>query len=235
MSYEKCKNIILKPKANQIFITIASNNVRPLYYTKYEYSRNEKSNFEEKLLDLMISMLDGNIQISQLNKNTIPFEYAILKVKNYYRENNIDEYVEKFNKRYSLYDEELSKYVDTKDFDKYRVFARENKDLINTTQYKIKKNLYKTEFELFKNCIKENIEGKYYLKNKFGSVIEFVRETNNGYSYRAYERPNENCLIDYKLAYIRKNMMGNNYEIAKYQKVQENKFELEDEEEEYEE
>ena len=34
----------------------------------------------------------------ELNKNTISFEYAILKVRNYYRENNIDEYGEKFDK-----------------------------------------------------------------------------------------------------------------------------------------
>ena len=99
MSYEKCKNIILKPETNQIFITSATNNDRPLYYYKSEYITNETLNFEDKLLKLMLNMLDDNIQISQLNKHTIPFEYALLKLRNYYRENNIDEYGEKYRYR----------------------------------------------------------------------------------------------------------------------------------------
>ena len=103
MSYEKCKNIILKPKTNQIFITSATNNDRPLHYYKSEYTRSGALNFEDKLLNLMLSMIDGNIQISQLNKHTIPFEYALLKLKNYYREKNIDEYGEKFDSAHNEY------------------------------------------------------------------------------------------------------------------------------------
>ena len=47
------------------------------------------------------------------------------------------------------------------------------------------------------------------------------------------EKPNQNCLIDYKLAYIRREQMGDKYEIAKFEEVQENKIDLEEEEEEY--
>ena len=235
MSYEKCKNIILKPKTNQIFITSATNNDRPLYYYKSEYTRGENLNFEDKLLNLMLSMIDGNIQISQLNKNTISFEYAILKVRNYYRENNIDEYGEKFDKRYELYNQELSKYVDTNDFEKCRKFEHDNNKFVNEIRNQVLKNLYKIEFELFKNSIKEVINGKYYIKDKFGRTIEYVRETNRGYSFRAYSEQNNDCLLNYKLAYILKNRMGKDYEIAKYQEEQENKLKLEDEEEEYEE
>lgn len=234
MSYEKCKNIILKPKTNQIFLTIASNNVRPLYYGKYEYSRKETLGFEDKLLCLMISMLDGNIQISQLNKNTIQFEYAILKVRNYYRENNINEYGEKFDRRYKLYDKELSKYVDINNWEERREFEIKNEELVNTIRNNIRKELYEKEFEIFKNSIKERIDGKYYLKDGFGRIIEYVRENSYGFSYRAYEEPNNECLLNYKLAYILKNKMGKDYEIEKYEEVQENKIQLEDEEEEYE-
>ncbi len=235
MSYYKCKRFSLKPKTKQIFLTIASNNVRPLDYSRCEYSKNETLNFENKLLDLMISMLDGNIQVSQINKNTIPFEYAILKVRNYYRENNINEYGEKFDKRYELYKKELSKYVDTENWEENRKFEQENKELVNNIRKEIREKLYKEEFDIFKNSIKEEINGKYYLKDNFGRTIEYIRETNRGYSFRAYSEPNYDCLLDYKLAYILKNRMGKDYEIVKYQEVQENKLELEDEEEEYEE
>lgn len=122
MSYYKCKNISVKSKSNQLFVTVASNNVRPITYYKNEYATNGKYSLKEKLMYLMISMLDGNIQISQLNKNTIPFEYALLKVRNYYRKKDINLYGEKYDLRYELYKKELSKYVDTNDWKKCRKF-----------------------------------------------------------------------------------------------------------------
>lgn len=234
MSYEKCKNIILKPKTNQIFITSATNNDKPLYYYKSEYITNETLNFEDKLLKLMLSMLDGNIQISQLNKHTIPFEYALLKLRNYYRENNIDEYGEKYDSRYELYNKELAKYVDINDWEKRRNFEIKNRELTSDIEKNIYRKLYNKEFELFKNSIKEEIKGQYYLKDKFGRTIEYIKETNRGHSYRAYEEPNKECLLDYKLAYILKDRMGKDYEITKFEERQENRENFEDEEEEYE-
>lgn len=234
MSYEKCKNIILKPETNQIFITSATNNDRPLYYYKSEYITNETLKFEDKLLKLMLSMLDGNIQISQLNKHTIPFEYALLKLRNYYRENNIDEYGEKYDSRYELYNKELAKYVDINDWEKRRNFEIKNRELTSDIEKNIYRKLYNKEFELFKNSIKEEIKGQYYLKDKFGRTIEYIRETNRGHSYRAYEEPNKECLLDYKLAYILKDRMGKDYEITKFEERQENRENFEDEEEEYE-
>ena len=234
MSYEKCKNIILKPKTNQIFITSATNNDRPLHYYKSEYTRSGALNFEDKLLNLMLSMIDGNIQISQLNKHTIPFEYALLKLRNYYRENNIDEYGEKYDSRYELYNKELAKYVDINDWEKRRNFEIKNRELTSDIEKNIYRKLYNKEFELFKNSIKEEIKGQYYLKDKFGRTIEYIKETNRGHSYRAYEEPNKECLLDYKLAYILKDRMGKDYEITKFEERQENRENFEDEEEEYE-
>lgn len=234
MSYEKCKNIVLKPKTNQIFITSVTNNDRPLYYYKSEYITNETLKFEDKLLKLMLSMLDGNIQISQLNKHTIPFEYALLKVRKYHRENNIDEYGEKYDKRCELYNQEIAKYVDINDWEKRRNFEVENRKLTSDIEKNIYRKLYNKEFEIFKKSIKEEIKGQYYLKDSFGRIIEYVRETNRGYSYRAYEEPNKECLLDYKLAYILKDRMGKDYEITKFEERQENRENFEDEEEEYE-
>lgn len=232
MSYEKCKSITLKPKTNQIFLSVASNNITPLYYERFEYASKLNCSLEDKLMYLMISMLDGNIQISQLNKNTIKFEYALLKVREYNRQN---ENIDKYDKRYELFEKELSKYVDINNREKRFAFVKENSKLVNEIERKINKELYKEEFKIFKTSIEEKIEGKYYLKNDFGKIYEFVRETSRGYRYRVYEEPTADCLMDYKLAYIRKNIMGKDFEIEKYQEVQENKIELEDEEEEYEE
>lgn len=234
MSYEKCKTISLKPNTNQILVTIASNNVRPLYYERCEYASKEKCSLDDKLMCLMISMLDGNIQISQLNKNTIPFEYALLKVRNYYRNEDISQYGDKYDERHKRFNKELSKYVTIEECKERYEFEKEHKELVNKIERNINKELYKEEFEIFKNSIKEEIKGKYYLKDDFGRVIEFVRETTRGYKYRVYEEANQNCLIDYKLAYIRKDQMDNKYEIAKFEEVQENKISLEEEEEEYE-
>ncbi|MFR1646950.1 MAG: hypothetical protein ACLSWT_01165 [Clostridia bacterium] len=155
MSYEKCKTISLKPKTNQIFVTIASNNSRPLYYERCEYASKENCSLDDKLRYLMISMLDGNIQISQLNKNTIPFEYALLKVRNYYRKVDISQYGNKYDERHERYDKELSKYVNIEEWKERYEFEKEHKELVNEIERNINKELYKEEFEIFKNSIKE--------------------------------------------------------------------------------
>ncbi|MDO5556337.1 MAG: hypothetical protein Q4G09_07025 [Clostridia bacterium] len=235
MSYEKCKMISIKPKSNQIFITIAPNNVIPLSYGRCEYAPKEHCSLEDKLMYLMISMLDGNIQISQLNNSTIPFEYALIKVREHFRENDINEYGSKYDKIHKLYDEELSKYVDINNWEECNKFCKENKELINKIERKINKDLYKREFEIFKKSIYEQTNDKYYLKDKYGRVIEFVRETSRGYSFRTYAEPNNDCIIDYKLACIRKEQMGKDYEIIKYEKVQESNRNEVKEEDEYEE
>lgn len=234
MSYSKCKTISIKPKTNQIFLTVADNNVRPLDYNRCEYGSKIKGGLDDKLMYLMISMLDGNIQISQFNKSTIPFEYALIKIRKYYRQNNISEYEEKYDKRYELYDKEISKYVDIKNWGKRFKFEKENEELTNDIEKNIYSKLYKEELRIFKSSINEQIDGKYYLKDSFERVIEYVRETNRGYSYRAYEEPNKECLLDYKLAYILKDRMGKDYEITKFEERQENRENFEDEEEEYE-
>lgn len=231
MSYSKCKTISIKPKTNQIFLTVASNNVRPLYYERCEYASKQKCSLDDKLMYLMISMLDGNIQISQYNKTTIPFEYALLKIRNNYRENDISEYGNKYDARHELYNKELAKYVDTENWKETCEFEKNNRELVNEIEREINRKLYQKEFEIFKNSIQEEIKDKYYLQDDFGRIIEFVGETTRGYRYRTYEEPNQECLIDYKLAYIRQDRMGERFKIVKYEETKEKNIELEEEEE----
>lgn len=231
MSYDLCKYISARPEKNQIILTVANNNIRPLYYTQWEYKLSEKSNYDKKLLYLMGDFLDGNIQISQLNKTTIPFKYAILKIQEYYKKNNIDHYKDKYEKKYELYKIKLSKYADTEDWHKQVQFEKENKELVDGIINNIYKELYGTEFEIFKNAINEKIEGKYYIKDDFGHAIYIVSKSKYGYKYSQYSEPIEECLTDYKLAYIQSKMLGYEFSPCKYEEKIKN---IEDEEEEYE-
>lgn len=228
MSYYKCKNITLKANTNQIFLTVATNNVRPLYYTKTEYAPKQNCSLDDKLMLLMISMLDGNIQISQYNKNTIPFEYALIEIKNYHIKNRIRE--DKYDTRCELYRKELSKYVNVDKWKEFYDFEKNNKNLVNKIELKVDNEVYQKEFEIFKKSINENIEGKYYIQDDLGNVIEFVKKTRYGFRYIEHSEPNEKCFMNYKSAIIKCDVMGKGYKTCKYEEnIREN------EKEEYEE
>ena len=72
MSYEMCNRISIKKKANQMFLSVAANNVWPHTYTRCEYASKSNYTLDEKLMFLMESMLEGNIQISQTNSLMLP-------------------------------------------------------------------------------------------------------------------------------------------------------------------
>lgn len=230
MSYDKCKYIAMKPKTNQIFLTVASNNVKPLYYTRFEYAAKRKISLDDKLMFLMVSMLDGNIQISQYNKSTIPFEYALIEIGNY-RKNDINEYGNKFDARRKLYRKELSQYVDVENWKEIYDFEKNNKELIDEIEIGIYKKLYQKEFEIFKKSINEHIEGRYYIQDDLGKAIEFVNKTEYGFRYREYWKPNDRCFMDYKSAVIKCNTMGKDYKPCKYEEPIREKEEEQNEEE----
>lgn len=236
MSYEMCNRIAVKKKTNQIFVNIASNNVVPHYYERCEYAENYNYTLEDKLRFLMVSMLDGNIQITQINKNTVPYEYAMIKVREYHRENNIKNFDDKYEKRYQLFNEEIKKYTNPDNWEEYKEFSKNNKELIDNIEGDVVKRLYENEFEIFKKSINEKIEGKYYITNESGNKIEFCGKTKyGGFKYREYSFLNQDCLLDYKLAYIRKDYMGDKYKIEKLEEHQIEKGIEDVEEEQYEE
>ena len=183
----------------------------------------------------MISMLEGNIQISQINKNTIPYEYALIKIREYYKSNSINHYEERFEKQREIFNERISQYSDPNDWKTYKEFCKNNKELVDKIESKVASELYLKEFEIFKNSINEKIEGEFYLSDKNDTIIEFCGKTKFGFKYRAYDSLDENCLLDYKLAYIRQNYMGDKFTIKKVEKLQNNKTNdeiMEDEEDE---
>ena len=72
----------------------------------------------------------------------------------------------------------------------------------------------------YKQSITEKIEGKFYITNESGNKIEFCGKTKYGFKYREYRYLHQDCLLDYKLAYIRKYYMGDNYKIEKLDEQQ---------------
>lgn len=234
MSYEMCNRITMKKKTNQLFLSVASNNVWPHTYTKCEYGGKTNYTLDEKLMFLMKSMLEGNIQITQNNKNTIPYKYALLKIYEYYRENKINHYEDKFEKTCKLLDDRIKEYTKTDDYKKYIEFCEKNRYLVNKIECEIVKETYKKEFEIFKNSINEKIEGKFYITNNYGEIIQFYSRTKCGFRYRKYDHVNKYCIIDdYKLAYIRQDFMGDEFKIEKLEEKHETPENQEHDEELY--
>ena len=88
MSYEIVKNISLRKKDNKIFITSASNNVYPKYYSKWEFMPDRANNQNEnKELHLFRGIIGGSYQLSgSVNEN---WKYADNKFREYCENNNI--------------------------------------------------------------------------------------------------------------------------------------------------
>lgn len=158
MSYEKCKYIKLDKKNNKIIMNIASNNVYPLHYTKFEFYNSKYEDyknytFEDKLILLYESLDSGCLQISSINDNTENFEYALKKARQYNKENENFDF---WHKRGEIQDKLIKKGV-------------ENAYL--KAIYKV----YGESFKVFKKALYERFEGKYnvvfnnmYNVSKFG-------------------------------------------------------------------
>lgn len=61
MSYEIVKSVGMFRNKNQIMVTSACNNCRPLTYERWEYDKDEP-NFDKKIIHLFVDMLAGNLQ-----------------------------------------------------------------------------------------------------------------------------------------------------------------------------
>ena len=86
MSYEIVRSINIKKDGN-IYITGACNNVRPLYYSTWNYSNVKPS---ERLFSLFTGIIVGNYHLQPSVSKRI--RYAMLKVNEYCGKNEIDTY-----------------------------------------------------------------------------------------------------------------------------------------------
>ena len=224
MSYDLCKRITLDKKNNKIKVCVASNNITPKTYETCEYCKNyEGYSFEDKLLCLYEDMQSGNIQISTINDNTENFEYAMWKVREYLRENNIDSYEDLYIRKGILYREKIFNFAGIKrstlekessreyeDWKTYKEWKdKQDKNFVKKMEDKFEKEIrykvYGNCFEIFKKALYEKIEGSY--KVLYANVYPIVKvgKYDRGYSRFSYSWDTETniCLkCSYKKAYI---------------------------------
>lgn len=81
MSYYKVKSVDLR-NWEEIYVTTASNNVRPIYYTREKYTGS--------IEDLFQDLLSGNLKINNGNKQKI--HEAYLQATIYLRSKEVDTY-----------------------------------------------------------------------------------------------------------------------------------------------
>ena len=96
MSYDICKSVSIKN--GTITLNVASNNVYPHTFEKWYY--NEGCKLEDSKFFFFLDVLDGNIQFHQLNKSTLKYEHALIRVKKWFSEKVQSEY-EYFKKSHS--------------------------------------------------------------------------------------------------------------------------------------
>ena len=222
MSYELCKRINLDRKNNKIKVTCASNNLRPLIYSTYEVFEDVKD-FDEKLINLFVCMENGGIQISTINDNTEDFAYAMWKVREYFRENNIDRYEELYIKSKNEYTDRLYNLVGIKrsnledktdrDYEDWKTYKdwkeKQDKnyvlDLERKVNTEINYEIYGESFEIFKKALNEKIVGEYKVLLNNCSPIVKLGKYNRGYERFSYSYDKETIdalKVSYKKAYI---------------------------------
>lgn len=223
MSYEKCKRITLDKKNNKIKICIASNNVRPITYYTTELCASEDKDyenytFEDKLITLYENIKTGCIQISTINDNTEDFEYAMCKVREYFRQNNIDSYEDLYEKRFKVNRDMRFDFLGLKLSTKEDKYEREKEDFETYEQWRKEQDkeyvrkferefylksiwaVYGESFKIWKQALEENIEGKYKIKFNNYYYISKLGKYDRGYSSFSYG--GKALEISYKRAYI---------------------------------
>lgn len=221
MSYEKCKRITLDKKNNKIKVCIASNNWRPIEYHTTELCSGqdyENYTFKDKLISLFEAMKTGCIQISTINDNTEDFEYAMCKVREYFRQNNIDSFVDLYEKRFEVNRKMRFDFLGLKLSEKEDKYEREKEDFETYEQWRKDKDkeyvrkmeqdfyiksiwaVYGESFEIWKKAVFEKIKGKYKVKFN-GYYINRIGKYDKGFSSFSYGS-SKAIEMNYKKAYI---------------------------------
>lgn len=169
MSYIILNNLIIRKKKEEIYYNGDWNNVVPRESLKYEI---EGKNFEEKLLNLSRKILSGMIQIGNLSKNMINFQYAFLKSKEEIGLKSITDYwnanMEKQNEIEKSFSKYFWKYYNEKEKEgKFYIIYNNNiqKYALKISKFSPKKN-YFLDFDYIRL---DNL--KNYLKKYENSIV----------------------------------------------------------------
>lgn len=231
MGVEYCKRISINEKKNVIKVCIASSNIQPMDYITCTYCKGDNFSFEDKLIRLFYDFLTGNIHFSSVNDSTENFVYAMLKVREYLKENNIDSFEDLYRKRIKVYSNNLYKTVgvydcnnsDEENYNKYIEWVKtQDKDYVdeledNLYQQSIRE-VYNEPFKVFKKALYENVEGIYNLKYGNTPIIKIGRYNRGRYDkfYCDFWNVKKGLVFSYKKAYIvQKNFIDKDLKLVK--------------------
>lgn len=214
MSYLKCKGI--SRKGNKIEVNVASSNCFPITYFKSEYKQREN---QETLFWLYVDIEQGNLH---LNSSLYNYNYAMEKVREYQKENNIDSYNDLYEKSYDYYNEQfyvLARIDLTGDYwkdkelvNKVNKYNKEYEKELNMLRYKSYMKVYGACYEVFKKALDEKEDNTLY--TLYSDTYEYIKlKGSNGAFYYGYSSAVEKGR--YKEMYVKAKIVGRDIQVKR--------------------
>lgn len=214
MSYYKCKGI--SRKGNKIEINVASSNCFPITYFKSEYKQREN---QETLFWLYVDIEQGNIH---LNSSLYNYNYAMEKVREYQKENNIDSYNDLYEKSYDYYNEQfyvLTRIDLTGDYwkdkelaNKVNKYNKEYEKELNILKYESYMKVYGACYEVFKKALDKKEDNTLY--TLYSDTYKYIKlKGSNGAFYYGYSSAVEKG--KYKEMYVKAKMVGRDIQLKR--------------------
>lgn len=214
MSYYKCKGI--SRNGNKIEVNIADSNCFPITYYKSEYKQREN---QEVLFWLYADIEDGNIH---LNSSLYNYNYAMEKVREYQKENNIDSYDDLYKKSYNYYNKkflELTGIDLTGDYwkdeelkSKKREYEKEHQAELDMLRYESFMKVYGASYEVFKKALEEKEDNTLY--TLYSDTYKYIKLKGvNGAFYYGYSSAVEKG--KYKEMYVKAKMVGKDIQLKR--------------------
>ena len=214
MSYLKCKGI--SRKGNKIEVNVASSNVFPKHWYKSGY---KGRNYEEQLFWLYVDIQQGNLH---LNSSLYNYNYAMEKVREYQKENNIDSYNDLYKKSYDYYNEQfyvLTRIDLTGDYwkdkeleDKVNKYNKEHKAELDMLKYESYMKVYGACYEVFKSALDEKEDNTLY--TLYSDTYKYIKlKGSNGAFYYGYSSAVEKG--KYKEMYVKAKIVGRDIQVKR--------------------
>lgn len=214
MSYYKCKGI--SRKGNKIAVNVASSNCFPITYYKSEYTQREN---QETLFWLYVDIQQGNLY---LNSSLYDYNYAMEKVREYQRENNIDSYEDLYKKSYEYYNKKFleltridltSNYWNNEELkNKKKEYEQEHKAELDMLKYESYMKVYGTCYEVFKKALEEKEDNTLY--TLYSDTYKYIKLKGvNGAFYYGYSTAVEKG--KYKEMYVKAKIVGRDIQLKR--------------------
>ena len=214
MSYLKCKGI--SRKGNKIEVNVASSNVFPKHWYKSGY---KGRNYEEQLFWLYVDIQQGNLH---LNSSLYNYNYAMEKVREYQKENNIDSYNDLYEKSYDYYNEQfyvLTRIDLTGDYwkdkelaNKVNKYNKEYEKELEILRYESYMKVYGACYEVFKKALDEKEDNTLY--TLYSDTYKYIKlKGSNGAFYYGYSSAVEKG--KYKEMYVKAKIVGRDIQVKR--------------------